>query len=109
MPVRYQILPRLFTRNETNFYDLLAVQWSSFNFSQGFKVHTVTAVEIEKPYLISYAEFNDTKYEDLIFLINGIADPHAMIPGQKLKIPYPEDIKRFFAANKNKSANLDVS
>lgn len=77
-------------------YDILNVNWQSFKFTSGYKIHTITKIEAQKPWLICTNENIDFLYEDVIFLINNIADvTEDLIPGKTLKIPVLKDLVKF--------------
>lgn len=76
-------------------YDILNIKWKSFRFINGYKTHTITRPEMEKPWLIAFTEYGSADYEDLIYLINGIENPLDLVIGQTLKIPVLGDVKSF--------------
>lgn len=79
--------------------DSRSVNWSAFEFTNGFKRHFISADEILKPYLISSQYYSTVEYEDEILLINGIADPFELVPGVEIKIPDLNDLKTFILNN----------
>lgn len=93
--MRYNILEKDETDLDFDVFKPTSVDWSAFDFSNGYRKHIITDSEIMKPYLISYKYFSNVDYEDLILLINGIGDIFKILPGTEIKIPYPEDINAF--------------
>lgn len=88
--------------NNIQVYDPLTVDWSKFQWKNGFYIHKITIKEIEKPYLISYAYYKNIEYEDIILLVNNIQNVWEVVPGKELKIPKIDDIKNFILLNKQK-------
>ena len=75
------------------------VDWSKFEFTNGYTPHVISEKEIYKPYLISILYYDDDVYEDVILLINNIASVFDLRPGAKLKIPDYKDLKDFLSDN----------
>lgn len=78
-------------------YDVINIDWSKFAFSTTYTTHTVTSMEVLKPWLISYKYFQSYTYEDIIFWINGIRNPLELSVGIVLRIPARTDIQNFLA------------
>ena len=93
--MRYNALDELTTENDIIIYDPMTVDWSTFDWSNGYAEHQVTKFEIERPYLISYKYYNTVEYEDELLLINNVYDPFEMRVGLKLRIPNLEDLTEF--------------
>jgi len=75
--------------------DASSIDWRMFEWASGFYIHKITKKEIQKPYLIAAAYYGDIAYEDVILLLNNIADPFEMVPESEIYIPKLEDIKKF--------------
>lgn len=80
-------------------YDPTTINWTSFDWSEGYSVHKITYNEIIKPYLISYTYFNTVDYEDILMFLNNIDDPWALVPGSELWIPTIGELKNFLSLN----------
>lgn len=100
--MRYLVESILFDDKEKNLtiYDSQSIDWLSFNWSNGYYPHKISSIEIQKPYLISYAYYGTVEYEDVILLLNGIEDPFELIPGKELMIPKVDDLKTFILKNR---------
>ena len=76
-------------------YDPTSVDFSQFQWTNGYIKHYITPLEISKPYLISYSYYGAIDYEDIILLVNNIANIFDVVPGMEIKIPNATDIKNF--------------
>ena len=93
------IYEKLQDDSEYTIIDSRSVNWSAFTFTNGFKRHYISDVEILKPYLISSLYYSTVDYEDEILLINGISDIFEVKVGSELKIPDLNDLKQFILDN----------
>lgn len=80
-------------------YDPTSIDWTKFKWEQGYLIHRIEKTEIMKPYLIAYAYFEDSFYEDIILLLNNIEDVLEIIPGTELRIPKKLEIDEFLRDN----------
>lgn len=100
MTLRYKFMETLETSSENmyniNIYDPLSIDWTQFEWTNGYYPHKLTTHEIMKPYLLSYAYYGTTKYEDIILLVNKIENIWDVIPSTEIRIPKLEDIRTFF-------------
>ena len=78
----------------------LTLDWTTFTWQRGYLLHTVTASQIERPYLIAELYYDDSDYEYIILLLNRIANPFDMRPGMEIRIPIFEDVNDFILENK---------
>lgn len=89
----------LYTQFETEdgvlIFDSTSVDWSKFEWTNGYIKHFISTEEIAKPYLISYYYYGSIIYEDIILLINNIANIFDVVPDSEIKIPTVADIKTF--------------
>lgn len=76
-------------------YDPCTVDFSTFEWTNGYYNHKITRKEIEKPYMISYQYYGSSAYEDIILLINNIPDIFEVPSGTEIKIPKLTDLKTF--------------
>lgn len=72
-----------------------SIDWSSFQFNNGFKWHTLNAIEAERFYFVPIQYYGERDYEDILLFINLIPDITHLEAGQKIKIPTVEDITDF--------------
>jgi hypothetical protein len=92
--MREQIFSIIQTEPEI-IYDPTSVNFSKFQWTNGYYNHVLTQREIEKPYLISLTYYSTVDYEDIILLVNNIADIWKCAPGTSIKVPKIEDVKSF--------------
>lgn len=76
-------------------YNLRSVDWREFEFTNGYIPHRLSSQEVDKFYLVTKQYLGELFNEDLILLINGIADPTDLKVGQVIKIPKAEDLDAF--------------
>ena len=93
--MRENIYKQFQTSDGTYIYDSTSVSWSKFDWANGYIKHYIASDEIAKPYLISYAYYGTIDYEDVLLLINNIANIFEVVPGMEIKIPFITDIKNF--------------
>ena len=98
--MRYKLETTLDETDNIIIKDPTSVDWKSFEWTNGYYIHRITKLEIMKPYLISFAYYNTLEYEDLILLLNNIADPFEMITESEIYLPKIEDIKTFILKNR---------
>lgn len=93
------IYSKLEDSSDYTIIDSRSVNWSAFEFKNGFIRHFISADETLKPYLISSLYYSTVDYEDEILMINGISDPFDLIPGVEIRIPDINDLKQFILDN----------
>jgi hypothetical protein len=93
--MRENLYKQFQTDDGTYIYDSTSVDWSKFEWTNGYIKHFISTEEISKPYLISYAYYGSINYEDIILLINNIANIFEVVPNMEIKIPNIIDIKNF--------------
>lgn len=81
-------------------YDPMSVDFTKFTWINGYYLHKITASEIIRPYMISYAYYGTIIYEDEILLLNKVDDPFSLVIGKELRIPKIEDLKDFILKNR---------
>jgi len=96
--MREQIYSIMESDPETIF-DPMSVDFSTFEFTQGYYNHRLTQKEIEKSYILSYQYYGDINYEDIILLVNNIPDIFEVPVGVEIKIPKINDINAFILKN----------
>jgi len=94
----YKILE---TSDDVDIFDSQTVDWSKFEFTNGYTKHNVTTTEILRFYLVSSAYYGNVDYEDILLLINNITDPFEMAAGSEIKIPKIQDLKTFIYQNRS--------
>ena len=93
--MKEKIYSILETSDGVDILDSQDVDWSSFEFTNGYYTHHVTEHECLRFYLISSAYYGTVDYEDILLLVNNIEDPFEMVIGSEIKIPKLQDIKSF--------------
>lgn len=81
-------------------YDSTTVDWTKFDWTNGFYPHKLTKTDIYKPYGISWQYYQSVIYEDIILLLNGIEDIWEVPVGTKIRVPKLIDLKTFMRENK---------
>lgn len=97
--MRYSIYNKLQDKDSIVIYDSTSVDWSTFDWSQGYYKHVLTKTEVLKSYMISYAYYNSMEYDDIILMLNNIADIFEVEPGTEIYIPTLENLQNFILAN----------
>ncbi len=98
--VYYSLMNLMSNDDNIEIYDSLSIDWSSFEWTNGYYLHKISKKEILKPTLLSWAYFGTDIYTDIILAINGIIDIWEVVPGADLHIPKLSDLKRFILKNK---------
>jgi len=98
--MRYTVESILSTADNITIYDPTSINWIKFDWSNGFYKYTLNKFDILKFYYVSYKFYGTVEYEDIILLLNGIADPFLLQPGIDINIPKKEDIDSFILANR---------
>jgi hypothetical protein len=93
--MRYTVESILSTADNLTIYDPTSIDWTKFDWSNGFYKYTLSKFDILKPYYVSYKFYGSVDYEDIILLLNGIADPFELQPGIEINVPKKEDIDSF--------------
>lgn len=97
--MRYTLYNKLQEKDSITIYDPTSVDLSDFDWSQGYYKHILTKTDVLKPYMISYAYYGTTAYEDMILLLNNIADIFEIEPGTEIYVPTLNAIKSFILRN----------
>jgi len=100
MDLRYSLMDKLDEDDQYTIYDPTTLDISSFKFTNGYYMHTVTQQDRIKPYMLSYAYYGTVMYESLLLLLNNIEDIWEFPVGEKIKIPKLDDIKTFLKNNR---------
>jgi len=100
MSLRHTLMSLLTTTQDIDIYDPTSINWKTFSWSRGYYTHSLTEIEILKPYLISYSYYETVAYEEIILLLNGIQDIWAVVPGTEIRIPKLDDLRNFLIKNK---------
>jgi len=100
MSLRHTLMSLLTTTQDIDIYDPTSINWKTFTWASGYYTHSLTEIEILKPYLISYSYYETVAYEEIILLLNGIQDIWAVVPGTEIRIPKLDDLRNFLIKNK---------
>ena len=87
--------------HDLDIYDPTSIDWSTFEFTNGYYSHYLTKDQILKPYIISYIYYQDVGWEYVLLLINNILDIEDVPPGTEIYIPKIGDLQDFIL-KKNK-------
>ena len=98
--MRYNIYTILQDQDGMAIYNPNSVDWTLFRWEDGYYKHILSKSEILKPYMISYAYYGTTDYEDLILLLNNIDDVFNLIPGTEIYVPTLQNLKNFIINNR---------
>lgn len=99
--MRENIYKKMQTTDGVWLYDPTSVDWSKFEWNNDYIKHFISKEEVSKPYLISYAYYGSIDYEDILLLINNIANIFEVVPDMEIKIPNIRDIKNFLLKYRN--------
>lgn len=94
---RYFYMSLLESNNpvEVNVYDPLSLDFSDFPWKNGWEEYRVQDADIRKFYRVSQMYYGTPEYEDILLLINNIADPFELIPGTIVFIPEFNELKSY--------------
>lgn len=81
-------------------YDSRTLNWNEFKFTKKFQLHTLSADDILRPYLVSSRYYGTIVYEDILLMINDIEDIFDVLVGTEIRIPDKTEIDEFVLANK---------
>lgn len=81
--------------SDINLYDLTSINWNKFKFVNGYRVYNLTFADVDRFYLVTQKFYNNLLNEDLLLLINRIADPTDLKIGQQILIPDINDVNNF--------------
>jgi len=98
--MRYKLQNIITEENDITIYNPLSIDWSTFEWNNGYKSHKLTQDEILKTWMISYKYYRTVIYEDIILLLNKIADIHEVPVGTEILIPDLAELKSFIIKNK---------
>lgn len=93
--MRENLYSTIQTEEGVYIYDPMSIDWKSFEWTNGYTKHFISREEIAKPYLISLAYYGSIDYEDIILLLNNIANIFDVVVNSEIKIPKIQDIKTF--------------
>jgi poly-D-alanine transfer protein DltD len=79
--------------------DSTSISWKNFEWNNGYYIHKISKLEIERPYLISWTYYESIEYWDIILLLNNIEDVFEIVPLSEIYIPKLSDLKTFIANN----------
>ena len=91
----YNLVETLTQYSNMKIYDFYSVNWTDFNFPNGYVKYSIKKDETQKPYLIAYRNLGSTNYWDVLLYINGVIDVLDLKSGDELKIPKKGDIETF--------------
>ncbi len=80
--------------------DPLSVQFRDFKLQRTASEHRVHQVEVPRPDLISFVEYNTPGYWWFIAAINGVVDPYEMPEQDRVKVPRLLDYFDWFREQK---------
>ena len=83
-----------------NVMDPLSVQFRDFGSKRAVFEHTVLQLEVSRPDIVSYVEYNTPGYWWFIAAINGVVDPYEMPEQERVKIPQLLDYFDWFREQK---------
>ena len=98
--MRYDLYTKIKDENDIEIFDVLSIDWNTFEFINGSITHTITKPEAERVDMITYPYYNTVDFEDAIFSINKIANTLDFLVGLKIKIPILTDLREFIKKNK---------
>jgi len=97
--MRHKLMTEIEETDGIIVYDTQSIDWTTYDWTQGYTKHFITEQEILKGYLIAYNYYRDVNYESIIFLLNNISDPWDIIVGTELRIPTLSNLQTFISEN----------
>jgi hypothetical protein len=89
-------------KNDIQMYDLLSIDWTSFEYINGFETRILSQQDIESFWNVSYEYFGTVKFEDILLRLNNIENPFELKIANTIYIPKEEDLKNFILKNTKK-------
>jgi len=74
--------------------DSTSIDWLKF-FWGNYSIHTLSADEIYRFYLVAEKYYDDSNYEDILLLLNNIHSIFELRAGTEIKIPAKRDVDIF--------------
>jgi hypothetical protein len=88
--------------------DTQSLDITQFRWQDGYSKYTVQEDETRKPYLISQRNYGTDIYEDILLLLNGVADQFGLRPGAVLLLPRLTELQDFLLENRIVEDNLSL-
>jgi len=97
--MRHKLMTEIEETDGIIVYDTQSIDWTTYDWTQGYTKHFITEQEILKGYLIAHNYYRDVNYESIIFLLNNISDPWDIIIGTEIRIPTLSNLQTFISEN----------
>lgn len=97
------IMKLMYKYDDVNIFDPTSIDIKSFKWVRGYTKHKLTRQEIIKPYLISYAYFDNKELWYYILLLNSVVDIDNLEVGAEIWIPNLSELNEFILNNKKKN------
>ncbi len=97
--MRYKVQNVISIENNVTIYDSESIDWNTFTWENGYFKHILKQEEVLKFYMVSYQYYDTVEYEDVILLLNNIANSFDLVRGSIIKIPKKKDIDDFITGN----------
>lgn len=98
MKSRYGLMERSNTKaqDETFYPDVCTFPIQKFKLTSNPKEYAVTSIEVQRPDLIVWFNYDLNEFDDILLWLNGISDVRNMIAGDIILIPTRTDMEDFY-------------
>jgi len=97
--MRYKVMSLMDSTNDVEIYDPMSIDWTTFEWADGFFKHRLAKHEILKFYLVPYAYYGFVEYEDVILLLNKAENSWELIPETIIYVPKLPELQRYIRDN----------
>ena len=101
MRSRYDLILESEIKSErgTNYPDIMTFPIQDFKFNDAPFEYHLQKTDIERPDLFAVKMYGTAEFDDIIFWLNGIANIDDAEVNQKILIPSPDDMEKFYLDN----------
>ena len=84
---------------DTNYPDIMIFPIQDFTFNETPFEYFLQKPDLERPDLFMAKMYGISEFDDIVFWLNGIANLDDAEVGDKILIPAPEDVEKFYLEN----------
>lgn len=95
----HKVMETIQDQDDLTIYNPTSIDFSTFEFTNGYVQHKISQKEIDRPDLLSFIYYGTGTYAYFILRVNSIYDLENVVPGSVIKIPDISDIKSFIFTN----------
>lgn len=102
MKSRYGLMEQSDTKaQDGTFYpDVCSFPIHKFKLTSNPKEHSITSIEVLRPDLIVWFDYDLNEFDDILLWLNGISDVRSMTAGDVILVPTRTDMEDFYLKNR---------